>query len=409
MNTTIIGRFVYLTSARGRRYPTLLLTLALLNACGEGEQAAPLLEIPVTAVIQRDVPIEYEFVGQTLGSVDIPIRARVEGFLEGIHFREGRPVTAEQLLYTIDSRPFQAKVVEAQGYVAEARTQLAKARSDLNRVRPLARMRAVSEQDLDSAVAQHDAAKASLQAAEARLEQAEIDLGYTRIFAPIAGLIGISQAKEGEYVGASPNPVVLNYVSKIDPIRVRFAIDERRFLRFARLVADMREALAREDEEGDGQASARLRKGKIKRELDLILADGSLHDHKGQVVTSDAAINPETGTFTMEADFPNPRGVVIAGQFARVRSVVETRENALLVPQRAVSEMQGMFRVFVVRPDDTVELREITPGQRIGSLWLVEAGLQPEERVAVEAIQRLRDGMTIAPIAVSSEPVGGGD
>jgi membrane fusion protein (multidrug efflux system) len=323
-------------------------------------------------------------VGTTRGSVDIPIRARVEGFLESMDFQEGREVGKDSLLYTIDPRPFEAKVVEAKGYLAEARTMLVKAKSDLARIKPLAEMKAVSQQDLDSAVAEYEAAKGSVQASEAQLDQANIELSYTRIHSPIDGHIGISAAKVGEFVGKEPNPVVLNYVSQSDPIRVRFSINEREYLKWARRFAEFREETEAKLEEREG--------------LELILADGTVHKYRGQVIAYDAAIDPTTGTFTLEADFPNPGNIVLAGQFARVRGIVETRRDALLVPQRAVSELQGNYRVFVIKPDNTVALRDVEPGPRIGNQWLIDKGLNPGERVAVEGILRLKDGMTVNPV-----------
>ncbi len=358
------------------------LPFALALACGRSEPPAPpLLEIPVVEVIQRDQPIELEMVGQTLGSVDIPIRARVEGVLESMDFAEGRGVQKGDLLYTIDPQPFEAKVVEAQGYLAEARTALAKGKSDLDRIRPLAEMNAVSQQDLDAAVAQYEAAIGATQAAGAKLEQAEIELGYTRIHSPIDGRIGLSEAKVGEFVGRAPNPVVLNFVSQTDPIRVRFAIDERRYLRFARQLIEM--SARGEEQQREG--------------LDLILADGTLHKFRGQVIATDAAINPTTGTFTLEADFPNPNNLVLAGQFARVRAVVETRKNALLIPQRCINELQGNFRVFVIAQDGSVELRQVQPGPKIAQLQIVESGLNPGERVALEGVLRLNADMKVVP------------
>ena len=358
------------------------LPFALALACGGPEPSAPPpLEIPVVEVIQRDQPIELEMVGQTLGSVDIPIRARVEGVLESMDFAEGRGVQKGDLLYTIDPQPFEAKVVEAQGYLAEARTALAKGKSDLDRIRPLAEMNAVSQQDLDAAVAQYEAAIGATQAAGAKLEQAEIELGYTRIHSPIDGRIGLSEAKVGEFVGRAPNPVVLNFVSQTDPIRVRFAIDERRYLRFARQLIEM--SARGEEQQREG--------------LDLILADGTLHKFRGQVIATDAAVNPTTGTFTLEADFPNPNNLVLAGQFARVRAVVETRKNALLIPQRCINELQGNFRVFVIAQDGSVELRQVQPGPKIAQLQIVESGLNPGERVALEGVLRLKADMKVVP------------
>jgi membrane fusion protein (multidrug efflux system) len=339
----------------------------------------------VVEAVQRDTDITLDLVGQTRGSTDIPIRARVQGFLESIDFAEGRPVEKGQLLYTIDPAPFRSKVVEAEGRVAEARTLLANAKADLDRIRPLAELKAVSQQDLDGAVARYEASIGNLQAARAQQEQAEIELSYTRIMAPIDGSIGISEAKVGEFVGAEPNPVVLNFVSRNDPIRVRFSINERDYLRLARLFVERREAFGDDPAEDDS------------RDLTLILADGSVHPHEGSIVAYDAAINPTTGTFTMEADFDNPTGVVLAGQFARVRGVIERRRDAVLVPLRAVAELQGIFRVFVVGDDGTIQIRVVELGPQIGNLRIIDEGLQAGERVAIEGLLRLQNGSTVNP------------
>ncbi len=375
------------------RGAVLLAALAALSimlaACTEPTPPAPPpLEISVVEAIRQDADITLDLVGQTRGSVDIPIRARVQGFLESLDFEEGRPVTKGQLLYTIDPAPFRSKVVEAEGRVAEARTMLANSKADLERIRPLAEMNAVSQQDLDGAEARYEAAIGNLQAASAQLEQAEIELSYTRILSPIAGVIGISKAEVGEFVGAAPNAVVLNYVSRNDPIRVRFSINERDYLRLARLFVERREEL------GENAAGDR------KQGLELILADGTVHPYKGEIIATDAAINPTTGTFTMEADFANPDGVVLAGQFARVRGVMERRENAILIPLRAISELQGIFRVFVVGEDGTVELRVVDLGPLVGNLRIVDSGLEAGERVAVEGLLRLRNGATVIPKVV---------
>jgi membrane fusion protein (multidrug efflux system) len=277
-------------------------------------------------------------------------------------------------------------VVEAEGRLAEARTMLAKARADLGRIKPLAEMKAVSQQDLDAAVAQRDAAMGALQASEAQLELANIELSYTEIHSPINGFIGISQAEVGEFVGAPPNAVVLNYVSLTDPIRVRFSINERDFLRLSRSLAERRRA---GDEPTDDETS--------ENEVELILADGSIHEYTGKVVASDAAINPDTGTFTLEADFPNPDAIVIAGQFARARISVESRPDALLIPQRAVSELLGNFRVFIVDSDGVVSMKAVELGPQVGRLRLVDSGLQAGDRVAVEGLLNLKEGATIRP------------
>ena len=369
----------------------LLAFLAIGTAsCDNTEPPSPvLLEVAVLQVQPRDIPIYLEMVGQTRGSVSIPIRARVDGVLEEMHFLEGRPVSKDQLLYVIDPSPYQSQVVEAEGRLAQARTNMAKARSDLDRIKPLAEIDAVSKQDLDAAVAQYKAARGAVQAAEAQLEQVEIRLGYTRIQAPLAGLIGITKAKVGEYVGREPNPVVLNYLSQTDPIRVRFSINEREYLRFSReFAAEMHEM----DGQPEGQA-----------DLQLVLADGSIHAHPGKVVNFDAAVDPATGTLTLEADFPNPDRLVLPGQFARVRAVVEERKAALAVPQKAVMETQGLFQLAVIANDNTVELRRVEMGPRVERDWIVETGLEAGERIALEGLQRLRSGMKVIP-ATASEP-----
>jgi membrane fusion protein (multidrug efflux system) len=357
-----------------------------LVGCGQSvTPPPPIPEIKVVNVTQRDTQITKDFVGQTRGSTDIPIRARVEGFLESRTFQEGGPVQKDQLLYTIDQRPFQAKVIEADGRLAEARTMLAKARADLARIEPLAQMKAVSQQDLDGATAQRDAALGSVQAAEAQLELANIELSYSEISSPIDGIIGISEAQVGEFVGSPPNPVVLNYVSLTNPIRVRFSINERDFLRLSRALAKRR----RHGTELDEDAS--------ERDLQLILADGSIHDYPGKVVATDASIDPETGTFTLEADFPNPDLIIIAGQFARVRAIIEIRKNGLLVPQRAISELQGNFRVYVVGPNGEVKMTAVKTGPQVGQFTLIDSGLQAGEQVAIEGLLSLTDGATIKP------------
>jgi membrane fusion protein (multidrug efflux system) len=371
----------------GWPYKRLLLvaSLAALVACSPAEPPAPPpLDIKIVEAVQQDADITLDLVGQTRGSTDIPIRARVQGFLESIDFKEGRPVEDGQLLYTIDPASFQAKVVEAQGRVAEASTMLAKSKADLGRIQPLAEMKAVSQQDLDGAVAQYEAAIGNLQAAEALLDQAEIELSYTRIMSPIDGSIGISAAKVGEFVGLEPNPVVLNYVSRNDPIRVRFSINERDYLRLARQFVELREKFGPDAENEEAN-------------LQLILADGSLHGYKGKIVAYDASINPTTGTFTMEADFDNPRGIILAGQFARIRAVIERRDDAVMVPIRAVSELQGIFRIFVVGDDGKITIRVVELGPQIGNLQIIDSGLEAGEKVAIEGLLRLQNGSMINP------------
>jgi membrane fusion protein (multidrug efflux system) len=366
-----------------------LVCVVALGGCSPPEPPPPPpLEIQMVEAVARDADITLDLVGQTRGSVDIPIRARVEGWLESLDFEEGRRVKKGQLLYTIDPAPLRARVVEAEGRLAEAGTMLANSRADLERIRPLAQINAVSQQDLDGAEARYEAAMGNLQAAEAQVDQARIELSYTRIHSPIDGSIGISAAQVGEFVGAQPNPVVLNYVSQNDPIRVRFAINERDYLRLARDFAELRK---------ESQEVPQKKKGN----LELILADGTTHPYPGTIVAYDAAINPTTGTFTMEADFDNPGGIVLAGQFARVRAVIDHREGAIMIPARAITELQGIQRVFVVGDDDTVTLRVVEPGPQVGHLRIIESGLKAGERVAIDGLLRLRNGAPVNPTLVA--------
>lgn len=361
-------------------------SLALLSACGSSNDdaaVAPPLPVGVVQVERQDIPLYVEMVGTTLGAQDVPIRARVEGFLETLEFAEGRFVEKGDVLYTIDAQPFQAKVVEAQSVLAAAQTNLAKAESDLRRIRPLAEMDAVSQQDLDSAVAMEAAARANVSASEAGLDLANIELSYTRIIAPIHGLIGISKARPGEFVGREPNPVVLNVLSDIDPIRVRFSISEREFIVLSRTYLEQRGG-APKDLEGD-------------RDLVLLLADGSQHAETGQVIASAQAINPETGTYSVEASFPNPDNLVLPGQFARVRALYSQLDDVAVVPRRAIVEIQGLFRVYVVEPDNTVSVRNVTTGPVSGNLQVIQDGLEGGESIIVDGLQRVRPDMKVAP------------
>lgn len=368
-----------------------LLCVLILGCDEAAPPAPPPLEIPVANVKQQDVPIVLEMVGQTRGSRDIPIRTRVDGTLESMHFLEGRKVDEGQLLYTIETRPFDSKVIEANGYLREAQTALIKAKSDLDRIRPLAEINAVSKQDLDSSIAQYDAANAAVQTAEAKVEQAEIELGYTSIHSPIAGRIGLSHAKVGEYVGKDPNPIVLNYVSQIDPITVKFSINEREYLRIAR---EFIQHVKKQDALYEANASE-LEDSETPNNMELILADGKIHEHKGRITTYEASIDPTTGSLSLEADFPNPDGLVLAGQFARVRAVIETKKNATVIPQRAVAELQGVFQVFVVDKNNVIEIREVETGAKYENNIIIEKGLSKDERVATEGLLRLRNGMSI--------------
>ncbi len=282
---------------------TLLFCLSVaLSACKgqeEAAQAPPPPDIPVVVIKAQDVPLFMEFVGQIFGFKDIAIRARVEGFLEDLHFEEGSVVEKEQLLYTLESQPFEEAVAARMSNVAEAQTMLAKATSDLGRTKPLAELKAVSQSDLDGAVAQFEAAQASLEAAQANLRATRIQLGYTKIYSPITGIIGKTKAKVGDFVGREPNPVILNVVSQTDTILVEFFLTENQYLETARRYL-VREANGDKDY---GESAV----------LELILADGTLYPHKGQVDFVDREVDPTTGAILLQALFPQSRAPVAAG------------------------------------------------------------------------------------------------
>jgi membrane fusion protein (multidrug efflux system) len=355
-----------------------VLAIACLVACKKEQapQAAP-LEVPVVQVIQRDQPITADRVGQIYGAEDIEIRARVAGFLQGIHFQEGTQVRKGQLLYTIDPQEQLQSVARARGDLASAKTRLVKAESDVKRYRPLAEMKAVSQADLDAAVAEEGAAQGQVEANEAYLRSMEITLSYTKINSPIDGLIGMTQAKVGDYVGQFPNPIVLDTVSNIEEVLARFSVTERDYLEMMRKIGPPDTRKTRFDD------------------VELILADGSLYGHRGAIDFADRQINPTTGTLNVQATFPNPERLLRPGQYARVRVVLETRQGALLVPQRAVQELQGQQMVSLVSADGTVETRTLQMGPRIGSLWLVEKGLAAGDKVILEGAQKVKPGAKV--------------
>ncbi len=367
----------------------LLVLLLPLASCGTKEQAQlGLPDIPVFRTQAMDVPVYQEFVGQVYGLKDIAIRARVEGYLEGIYFREGSRVKKGDLLYILEGQPFEADVAAKMSGLAEAKTMQVKAESDLNRMRPLAEQKAISESHLDAAIAQYEASVASVEAAEANLRAARIQLSYTRIHSPIKGIIGKTKAKVGDFVGRDPNPVILNVVSRIDTILVEFFITEKQYLLLSRRVL-----YAGKPDQRDSQ----------KQNLELILADGSVYEHKGRANFIDRDVDPTTGAILIQASFPNTESLLRPGQFARVKAAVTVVEDGILVPQRSVSELQGLYRVFVVDETNTVELREVKMGPKVGSFWLVEEGLEAGETVVYEGLQLVKSGITVNPTEAEIE------
>ena len=371
-----------------------LCLLFLIVSCRSEKIAKAPPPPPEVQVIQTeagDVPIFQEFVGQIYGLKDIAIRARVEGFLEDIHFQEGSRVKKGDLLYTMESQPFEAEVAARMSRVAEAKTMLAKAKSDLGRIKPLAAEKAVSQSDLDGAVARHEAAIASVEAAQANLKASNILLGYTKIYSPLTGIIGKTKAKVGDFVGRSPNPVLLNTVSQIDTVLVQFFITETQYLHYARRYRRGGDA-ARDSAKGPS--------------LELILADGSIYEHQGKADFIDREVDPTTGAMLVQASFPNQDELLRPGQFAKVRGKVRVVKGGILIPQRCVIELQGLHSVYVVDENNKAQNREIKVGPTVKGSWLITEGLKPGERVVYEGLQKVKDGISVKPTIAKIESAG---
>lgn len=410
---------------------TSIIALTILTSCGgkttsKTQVAPPPPTVVVAEIAQRTVPIYSEFVGQTRAEETVELRARVEGILQKVHFAEGRPVSKGQLLFTIDKRPFEAAlqsaratlakansdlaqarqrtdVLQAQAELADAQAVLSRARQDLNRIKPLAAEKAVTELELDAAIANEKSARATVDArqanltnleaavkytieraaaevsaAKARVTQAQLELSYCSIYSPINGIIGFLQVDEGNLVGRG-DATLLATVSLSNPLLVDFNLSEIDFL-----------ALTDADPNKTGKKARDAR-------FELILSDDTVHPAHGRFRVIDRAVDPQTGTMKVEASFPNPGSYLRPGQFARVRVPIAERENAILVPQRAVQELQGAKTVLVVDDQNRVQLRTIRVGDKSENYLIVLEGLNAGERVIVEGIQKARPGSEVKP------------
>jgi membrane fusion protein (multidrug efflux system) len=352
--------------------------------------APPPPEVYVAPVVQQDVPVYLDLVGQTQGFQDVDIRARVEGFLETVNFREGSFVRKGDLLYQIDPKPLQATLAQANAELATARARLAKADNDVARYEPLVTKQAVSKRELDDARAEQDAVRSQVEAAKAAVEKATLDLGYVRITSPISGLVGTTQVKPGSLVGRGES-TLLTTVSSTDPIIFRVALTEADYLR-----------IIKRDPKRAGQ------EGKLAG-IELTLADGTKHTTTGTIGPVERAVNASTGTLGVQIYFPNPESVLRPGQYGRARILLDTKAGALLIPQRAVQELQNLYSVAVVGADNKVTFKTVTVGTRVGSLWVVESGLEGNERVVVAGLQRLREGMVVNAKPAPPSPEGSGE
>ncbi len=361
--------------------------VATAVACSKKEAPPPPpAEVLVAEVVQKDVPIYIELVGSTLGSEDVEIRSRVEGYLVSINFTEGSLVRKGQLLYKIDPQPFLVAIDQAKANLATAQAGLEKTNNDVARYKPLFEKQAVSKQELDNALSAQEAALAQVDARKAAVAQAQLDLGYTNITSPVDGVIGTTQKKVGSLVGRGET--VLNTVSQLNPILFRCAIAEAEYLRLARRGADRDKSLEK------------------KFGVELILADGTVFPHKGRLDAIERAVDPTTGTLTGQFRFPNPEDILRPGQYGKARLVTDVKEGAVLVPQLAVQEIQGLYSVMVVKPDATVEQRMVKAGERVGNLWIIDSGVKPGEKVIVEGLQKVKPGVKVAAKLVKTEQEG---
>ncbi len=386
--------------------------------------------VEVAQVEQKDVPIYSEWIGTLDGMVNADIKAQVSGYLLKQDYTEGSPVKKDQLLFEIDPRPFQAALDQALGQLAQANGQLAQAKAQLqqseaqvalaqaNQVRaqldedryaPLMKQQAITQQDLDNAVQNNVAAKAQVQAAkagvetaraqiqaasaaaqtaQAAVETARLNLGFTRLTSPIDGVAGVARQQVGALV--SPNSGPVTTVSTVDPIKVYFTASESEYLDFHR----------RFPSEATVEAARR------QLQLDLILADGTTYPHAGRVYFADRQVNQNTGAIQIAAVFPNPGNLLRPGGYAKIRGSIRTMMGALLVPQRAVTELQGSYQVAVVDAENKIDIRTVKPGDRVGAMWIIEEGLKPGERVVAEGVQKVRPGMQVNPRPFAAEMKG---
>jgi RND family efflux transporter MFP subunit len=370
-----------------------LIVIALLvaalrpkHAAGAGTGAPP--DVMVAQVEQKDVPIYGEWIGTLAGQVNANVQAQVAGYLLKRDYQEGSFVRKGQLLFAIDPRPFQAALDQAEGQLAQATAQLANGEAvqvrtqlDVERYAPLAREQAASQQDLDNATQNNLAAratvataKAQIKTAEAAVETAKLNLGFTQVISPVDGIADVAKAQVGDLVSSSSG--TLTTVSTLDPIRDYFTVSEQDYLQLK--------------QQFSGSDRQRWK-------LQLILADGTIYPHEGLFYFAGRAVDQNTGAIQLAALFPNPGNVLRPGQYGKVRAVVRTQKGALLIPQAAVTDLQGSNQVDVVGGDDKIAIRPVKVGERIGTMWIIQEGLKPGERVVAQGQQTLRPGTTVQP------------
>jgi len=360
--------------------PLLAVAAAALSSSGcQNQNAAPAAappEVEVASVVQKDVAIYGEWVATLDGYVNAQIQPQVTGYIVAQTYKEGSFVRKGQMLFQIDPRPFQAILDQAKAQLAQAQANLGKTQLDVDRDTPLAKERAIAQSQLDNDIQANLAAKATVKAAEAQVEQAELNLEFTHVTSLVDGIAGIAQIQIGNLV----NPTtVLTSVSQVNPIKAYFPISEQEYMHYAPRI----------------NAQTQLEVPKDAPPFDLILADGSVYPRKGTLLLTDRQVDVTTGSIRIVCSFPNPGNILRPGQFGRVRAPGDVRPGAMLVPQRAVSELQGSYQVAVVGSDNKVSIRPVKVGDRVEASWVIESGVKPGELVVVEGLQKIRDGSAV--------------
>jgi RND family efflux transporter MFP subunit len=359
------------------------LAIAVVGCRTEAAPPPPPPTVVLATVLQKDVPLQDEWLATLDGFVNAQIKPQVTGYLTRQLYTEGMPVRRGDVLFEIDPRPFRAAMDQASAQLDQSRAQQGKAEQDVARNRPLAEARAIARSQLDNDIQAERAAKAASDSASASLRQARLNLGFTKVRSLVDGVAGIAGGQIGDLVGPT---TVLTTVSQLDPIKAYISISEREYLRFAEAAAAGGQPVP--GAAGSGDAGP-----------ELILGDGRVHEHRGRFVFADRQVDPTTGTIRVMATFPNPKHLLRPGQFGRVRAVTRVARRALLVPQRAVTELQGTYQVAVVTDDNRAQIRPVQVGERVGDLWIVESGVKAGERVVAEGVQKVRDGAPVRPVA----------
>jgi len=373
--------------------PTLILTLAFgmfLSGCNKSQATATtsVPEVAVAKVETRDVPIYGEWVATLDGYVNAEIRPQVSGYIIKQDYTEGSLVHKGQVLFEIDPRPFQATLDHAKGDLAQAQAQLGKSTLDVERDTPLAEARAIAKSQLDNEVQAKLGAQAAVESAKAAVEQAELNLEWTKVTSLVDGIAGIAQVQMGNLVGSTS---ILTSVSQVDPIKALFPISEHEYL----LAQSKSKAI-----------SSKHTISFFGNSLQLILTDGSIYAQKGKILLADRQVDPGTGTIRIVAAFPNPGNVLRPGQYGRVRVETSTKKDALLLPQSAVVYLQGNYQVAVVGGDHKVSMRAVKPGATVGTMWVIDEGLKPDEQVLVGGLQQIREGTLVTPKPVRASGEG---